>query len=230
MIALRQLSCVRGDFTLGPLDLELPSQAYLAIVGPSGHGKTTLLGCLAGILPASGSIDLDGLALHELPAHRRQVGLVPQGGLLFPHLDVRQNIAYAGTASREEVEAIARTWECEALLDRHVGDLSGGERMRVALARAMACNPRLLLLDEPLASLDAASRSALRERLLAERGKRAIVHVTHDLDEASALSTHLAVLERGRCISVGATGEMLEPRPSAAVARLLGVESLLGGS
>ena len=227
MIALRGLGCRRGAFTLGPLDLELPSSAYLAIIGPSGHGKTTLLSCLAGFIPSTGAIEVDGVALHTLPSHQRHVGLVPQGGLLFPHLSVAENIAYASGAYREDLAVVARTWECAALLDRRVGALSGGERMRVALARAMARKPRLLLLDEPLASLDAASRAALREKLLAERGQRAVVHVTHDLDEAAALATHVGVLQEGRCIGFGPTSEMLDQRPSPAVARLFGIERLL---
>jgi molybdopterin-binding protein len=228
VIRARGLLARAGAFALGPLELEAPAGAYVAIVGPSGHGKSTLLWALSGSLPCEGELWLGERALHALPPERRGVALVPQGGLLFPHLDVGANIAF-GLRDHARVPALARAWGCEHLLGRSAVGLSGGEAMRVALARAMAREPELLLLDEPLSAIDESGRAPLLAALRELRGGRVVVHVTHELDEAVALSTHLGVLREGKLAAFGPTAEVLQRPPSPEVAAFLGVENVLAG-
>ena len=219
-----------GAFTLGPIDLQLPAGAHLCIVGPSGQGKSALLWALAGVGKVEGEVSLGGVRWTGLSPEARSVGLAPQDALLFPHLDVAGNIGYALRGEgKAQVLALARTFGAEALLGRRPAQLSGGEAMRVCLARALARDPALLLLDEPLAAIDEAGRPVLQAALRALRGTRTIVHVTHDLDEAASLATHLGVLLHGRLAALGTVDEILLRPPTPEVAAFLGVENLLAG-
>ncbi len=193
--------------------LELRDKAdvqVLGLIGPSGAGKTTLLEALAGLRPARGFIRvgtrtlLDSAAGIDLPPRARRVGYVPQDALLFPHLTVRGNLQYgAGDPSR--VEQVAEMLEIAALLDRAASGLSGGERQRVALGRALAAAPDLLLLDEPLAALDPARRERILPYVLRARHALgvAMVWVTHDLDELTHAADRALVVDRGRAVYVG---------------------------
>jgi ABC-type Fe3+/spermidine/putrescine transport system ATPase subunit len=192
---------------LEDLALTVDSGGVTAVLGPSGSGKSTLLRLIAGLEPLdAGGVWVAGRDVSRLPAHRRGVGLVFQDHALFPHLDVRQNVAFglveAGWPPVRRVERVAallRDLGLEPLAARRIDALSGGERQRVALARALAPRPAVLLLDEPLASLD----RELRERLaddLADRLRRpdlASVLVTHDLDEAATVADRLLLLRHG---------------------------------
>ena len=193
--------------------LHLRDQAevqVLGLVGPSGAGKTTLLEALAGLRAATGVIRIGGRTLLDtaagidLPARRRRVGYVPQDALLFPHLSVRGNLAY-GAADASHVETVAEMLEVAALLDRAASGLSGGERQRVALGRALAAAPELLLLDEPLGALDPARRDRILPYVLRARQALgvAMVWVTHDLDELSHAADRALVIDRGAAIYAG---------------------------
>lgn len=197
----------RVRFSVGRLELEVDLRSdaeRIAIVGPSGAGKTTLLRILAGLVrPADGVIRfggrcwLDG-ATHR-PAWERGVGWVPQEGLLFPHRSVHANLRWAGRASDAEAKRVADWLEIGPLLDRRPRNLSGGERKRVALGRALLSKPRLLLLDEPFAALDLAMRdriaTALREHCAA--AGLPLVLVSHDSVDLHALDVERWHLERG---------------------------------
>jgi len=202
-----------GRRILGPVDLELPPGEYVALQGPSGSGKSTLLRAIAGLsVPSAGTLDLFGERASE-PGHlriapeRRGVGMMFQGGALWPHMSVRRTLAFALRSARTPRSAVdARiaelvAWaELEGLEDRMPGTLSGGEAQRLALARALAPKPRVLLFDEPLGKLDAELRSALLERLRSlhdELGFTAL-HVTHDPDEASRVAGRTLRMEGGR--------------------------------
>lgn len=229
-LTVKSLRARLGSFELGPLDLEVPGGAYVAIVGPSGHGKSALLWALAGSGPVEGAVRLGDSDWSRLSPERRSVGLAPQDALLFPHLTVAQNIAYAIPAERRgRTLELARTFGVEGLLARRTLALSGGEAMRVALARALGRDPGLLLLDEPLGAIDEASRGALQATLRRLRGSRTILHVTHDLDEAAALATHLGVMRQGKLVAFGPAEEILLRPPSAEVASFLGIENVLAG-
>ena len=190
-----------------------------ALFGPSGAGKTSIANMIAGLLkPGRGRIELDGEVLFDsaaginVPAHRRGAGYVFQDGRLFPHFSVRRNLDYGRWMRRLPRDAAAFGHICElldigALLDRRPGALSGGERQRVALGRALLMKPRLLLLDEPLASLDRARKREILpyfERLRDE-AKVPMIYVSHDPDEVRRIASRVVLLEDGRVKATGGT-------------------------
>ncbi len=209
----------------------------LAVLGPSGCGKSTLLRAVAGLEPPSaGAVRYDGQDLAHVPAHRRGFGLMFQDGQLFPHLDVTGNVAYPLRIRRRPGEERRR--RVGELLDlvgltgyerRSPAELSGGERQRVALARALAVRPRLLLLDEPLASLD----RDLRERLAGDVGRilraegTSAVLVTHDAEEAFTVADRMAVMRAGRLVQQGTLEEVWRRPADAETARFLGYAAVL---
>lgn len=202
------------------IDLELPARGVTAIFGPSGSGKTTLLRCVAGLerapggwLSVAGEVWQDG---HRwVPTHRRSLGFVFQEPSLFPHLSVAGNLRYGqlrGTGERRLcLDGAVELLGLGALLDRRPDQLSGGERQRVAIARALATAPRLLLMDEPLASLDMQRKLEILpylERLHAEL-EIPVLYVSHAADEVERLADHLLVLEAGRALASGPLAETL---------------------
>ncbi len=221
MLAIR-CSARHGEFVL-EVDAELPTPGVSALFGVSGAGKSTLIAALAGLLrPARGRIVVDGDVLFDadrgidVPTEHRAVGCVFQDARLFPHLDVRRNLEYGLKRARKRVQASTFAFDrivallgLEALLARRVHQLSGGERQRVALGRALLAQPRLLLLDEPLASLDTARREDLLPYFERLRDQLAmpIVYVTHSFEEVIRLAQQVVVLDRGRvalCASLAA--------------------------
>ncbi|MDA2988202.1 MAG: ABC transporter ATP-binding protein [Actinomycetota bacterium] len=181
-----------------PFTFSVAPGDVLAVVGPSGCGKSTLLGTIAGLTPAlGGSIEIGGRDITALPINERRVAMVFQEALLFPHLNVRDNVAYGprrAGVSREEARAEADrllTWvDLEGYGDRSIEQLSGGQAQRVSLARALAAKPDALCLDEPFSALDAPLRSRLAQDVLAIVARAGIpaIHVTHDPDEAAAMA------------------------------------------
>ncbi len=197
----------------------------VAIAGPSGAGKSTLLRAIAGLVPARGTIEVDGRSWAGLRAEQRPVGFVFQDYALFPHLTVRANVAFGG-----EPGDLLERLGIAALADAKPGTLSGGERQRVAIARALARRPGLLLLDEPLSALDAHTRDTVRAELrstLREAGLPALV-VTHDFVDAAALADRVGVLVDGRLVQVGSAAELIAAPASPFVARFAGGNVLHG--
>jgi len=187
-----------------------------ALFGPSGAGKTSLINMIAGLLrPDRGVIALDGETLDDtskgihVPPHRRRIGYVFQDARLFPHLDVRQNLDYGRRMNRLAVDPaqharITDLLEIGPLLDRRPGKLSGGERQRVALGRALLSKPRLLLLDEPLGSLDEGRKEEILPYLIRLRDEGIpMVYVSHDAAELRQLATQIVMLKRGRVTALG---------------------------
>ena len=229
----------RGQFTVD-IELSVPDGEVLGMLGPNGAGKTTALRALAGLEPLTGGhITLDGVDVTAAPPEDRDVGVVFQDYLLFPHLTALDNVAY-GLRTRGVHKARARAdaadWLDQVGLTDHAGhrprQLSGGQAQRVALARALAPRPRLLLLDEPLAALDAGTRLVLRtdlRRHLVSYGGPAVV-VTHDAVEAMVLTDSLVVLEGGRVAQSGTPAEIARYPRTDYVARLLGLNFYRGAA
>jgi molybdopterin-binding protein len=242
MIRLRGLGVRRGGFHLEPLDLEIAAGGYAMVIGPPGAGKTTLLETVAGhFAPTEGRIELGGVDVTALPPERRGVGVVYQHRHLFPHLDVRGNIAYGlararrgsdGSGWEARVQELAVTFGLEPLLDRAVDALSGGERQRVALARALAPRPRVLLLDEPLAALDPSTRRTFREELrrVHREFDTTVLHVTHDFEDALRLGDLVVVLGGGRIAQRGAPADVFRAPATPFVAQFIGSGTVLAGS
>ena len=200
-LVLRDVVLPLHDFTL-EVSLVLSARTT-ALYGPSGAGKTTLLELIAGLRrPASGTIELQERVVCSdrafVPPRHRRVGYVPQDDALFPHLSVRQNVFYGAREnhSRDVIDVL----ELGPVLDRGVKRLSGGERKRVALARALVSNPEVLLLDEPLAGVDIALRDRVLDYLRRVRDEFPIptIYVTHQMEEVEALCEEIVMLERGR--------------------------------
>ena len=218
MLEVKALKKSFGDFFVS-LDLSVGAGETLSLVGPSGCGKTTALNLIAGLIePESGSVIIDGEDITRLPAWKRNISVVFQDLALFPHLDVGGNIAYGlfirGVHKKERRLIVEQTLEIVRLQGyaaRRIDTLSGGERQRVAIGRALASNPRLLLLDEPFSSLDAPLRKDLRRDFLDIRShsKAPCVFITHDREEALMLGDKVALMTNGRIIETAAGKELL---------------------
>lgn len=219
------------------IELEAAAGERLAIVGPSGSGKTTLLKAIAGLVrPAAGRVEIAGRAVTALPPERREAVYLHQEPVLFPHLSVAGNVGFplrVRRVPRREIDLrVAGALEAvrlAPLAGRSPAALSGGERHRVALARAVVARPALLLLDEPLTGLDPALRAEVREALGAvhRSSRAALLLVTHDLDDAGLLADRIGVLLDGRLAQVAPPEELFARPASLAVARLLGIPNEL---
>jgi molybdate transport system ATP-binding protein len=224
-LLLRGLRLPLAHFTL-EIE-ETLSGRVTALFGPSGSGKTSLLEIIAGLRrPAAGIVSLDGSVLTDIAAriHRRPqqraIGYVPQEGALFPHLSVRENLLY-GCAQPDAANSVmsfrhvVEVLEIEPLIDRRVLSLSGGEKQRVALGRALLSSPKMLLLDEPLSGLDTALKERLLTYLQRVRDEFGVpmVYVTHSAEEVMALSDDVVVIERGRVKSHGRPEQLFLPTP-----------------
>lgn len=222
------------------VDLAVAAGGVSAVLGPSGSGKSTLLRLIAGLEPHDGGrVTIAGRDVTTLAAHRRGVGLVFQDHALFPHLDVRANVGFglveAGWEPSRRQARVAELLDdlgLSGLGGRRVDALSGGERQRVALARALAPRPRVLLLDEPLASLDRSLRERLADDLAARlrQADLASVLVTHDLDEAATVADELVLLDAGQVVQRGPVAEVVDAPADAWVARFLGHPNVFEGA
>jgi molybdate/tungstate transport system ATP-binding protein len=205
MIRVADLTVRVPGFVLDRVSFTVPTGHVAVLTGPTGAGKTTLLETIAGVRDsASGSVTLGATDVTQLPPERRAIGLVYQQAWLFPHLSVRGNVAY-GARDGRSVEPLVDLLQLQSLMDKPVSTLSGGERQLVALARALACQPKILLLDEPFAAMDSALRASVRAAVLgwvADRGLTTLL-VTHDANEAALPGSVQLRIEKGALLSVG---------------------------
>jgi thiamine transport system ATP-binding protein len=231
MLEIEGLRVAFDHPVLEGIDLTVPTGRIVCILGPSGGGKSTLLRSVAGLIAYRGAIRVDGRDLAGVPAHRRDVGLMFQKDLLFPHLDVAGNVGYG--MRRPDPGRVAGLLELVGLPGygpRPVDTLSGGQAQRVALARALARTPRVLLLDEPFGALDVVLKAELVldvQRLLREQGTT-VLAVSHDRQEAFTLADEVAVLREGCIVQQGAPDDLWRTPLDGYVARLVG-QSVLGG-
>ena len=211
----------------------------VCLLGPSGCGKTTMLRLIAGLeSPDEGEITFDGRVLDRVPPRDRGFGLMFQDLALFPHMDVAGNVSFGLRMQRRDaaavsarVNALLRLVGLEDFQKRKVHELSGGERQRVALARSLAAEPQLLMLDEPLGALDRALREALQTQvrgILKALGQTAI-YVTHDRDEAYAMADSMVIMEQGEVVQAGTPEELYTAPRSELVARSMGIRNVLRG-
>ena len=238
-----QLSHVTKRFgsqiVLDEIDLRVQPGEFVAIMGPSGCGKTSLLRTIAGLEAMSaGEIHLQGQDISTLPVHQRHTPMVWQNFALFPHLNVRQNIAFGltlkshqKTAVKRQVEKVAAMVHLGELLDRRIAQLSGGQKQRVAIARALVTEPKILLLDEPMSALDA----HLRIRMQAELKKLqkslglSFIYVTHNQNEAFAMADRVVVMNQGKIEQIGAPAEIYTRPQTHFVAKFVGNNNLFDG-
>jgi putative spermidine/putrescine transport system ATP-binding protein len=238
-ISIRRVRKTYGEIiALDDLSLDIASGEFMTLLGPSGSGKTTLLMVLAGFIrPDAGDTRFGERDVSLVPPHKRDVGMVFQNYALFPHMTVAGNVAYplklrglSRSAIAERVARVLALVQLQGLEDRYADQLSGGQRQRVALARAIVFEPRILLMDEPLAALD----KKLREQMQIEvrRLHRAlgmtILYVTHDQREALSMSDRVAVIDRGRLQQVGRPRDIYEQPSSRFIAQFIGDSHFIG--
>ncbi len=241
MIRISNLYKDWKEFSLKGINLEIMQGEYFVILGPTGAGKTLLLETIAGFhMPDRGDVWIEGQDVTNLAPERRRVGFIYQDYSLFPHFTVEENIEFglklkksaSPVANRERTEQIIDWLGISHLAHRYPSTLSGGEQQKVAIARAIAVEPSLLLLDEPLAALDRRTRDYLREELKRVKADLGItmVHVTHDQTEAMVLADRVAVMMKGRIMQVGTPFEIFNKPLDEAIADFVGVENILSGT
>jgi ABC-type Fe3+/spermidine/putrescine transport system ATPase subunit len=235
---VRELEVSYGDtLVLKRVSLAVAAGEFVALLGPSGCGKTTLLRAISGFVPvAAGSIAVGGREITREPPDKRGMAMVFQSYALWPHMTTAQNLGYGlklrGVAKPEiarRVAGILAMLKLEGFGERNVTQLSGGQRQRVALGRALAVNPELLLLDEPLSNLDARIREDVRHEIKALQAKLGIttIHVTHDREEAMVMADRIAILDAGRIAQLGSPEEVYNRPNSPFVASFMGAGNVL---
>jgi putative spermidine/putrescine transport system ATP-binding protein len=227
-----------GEFTaIDDISLDIPDGSFVCLLGPSGCGKTTLLRLMAGLEePSAGRIMVAGEDQTDVPPEKRNFGMVFQSLALFPHLSVAQNVAYPLTIrghskaqARVRAEQLLELVRLEGVADRRIHQLSGGQRQRVAIARGLAIDPKVFLLDEPLSALDANLREHMQVELrqLQQRLGVTTVVVTHDQKEALTMADLVIVMEQGRVQQIGAPMEVYRNPANAFVAGFIGTSALI---
>lgn len=240
-IVIDGVSKTYGGFTaVDNVNLQIYKGEMFALVGASGCGKTTLLRMLAGFASqSSGSISIDGVDMSDVPPHERPVNMMFQSYALFPHMTVERNVGYGikrlpldSATRRKRVQEALEMVQLGPLAQRKPHQLSGGQRQRVALARALIRRPKVLLLDEPLSALDKKLREKTQFELMDLQYQVGItfIVVTHDQDEAMALATRIAVMDRGKVVQVGTPAEIYEFPQNRFVADFVGTTNLFEGT
>lgn len=240
MIGLRGISKSFPEFSLQSINLSVKNKEYLVLLGPTGAGKTLVLETIAGIYrPDTGRICIDGSDITDTPPGQRQIGMVYQDYMLFPHLTLAQNIAFGLEARKkvssdviqQKVRDSAEMLAISHLLDRYPKTLSGGEQQRGAIARAIVTEPRVLLLDEPLSAVDefTTERLHLEFKRIHQLTGATTIHITHRFDEAYALADRIAIMNHGRIHQEGSPETLFRKPADRWVAQFVGCKNLFPG-
>ncbi len=232
MLEVKNLSVQLGDFALRDINIKINKGEYFVLAGPSGSGKSILLESITGIYRSqcNGTVQLDGTDISHKPLRQRRIGLVFQDNTLFPHHTVRRNIEFALRLNinnerqiKSKLSELSSRFLLDDLLHRSVTTLSGGETQRVLLARTLASDPKIILLDEPLTGIDSLQKDLLKRHLRAlHRSGLTIMHVTHDFEEAYSLADRMAVMHEGRLLHTATPEAMLSRPADKFIARFCG--------
>lgn len=239
MLRVDALEYRAGNFTLGPVSIELDGNEYFVLLGPTASGKSMLLELISGLRkPDMGKLFFDNHEITGVVPERRNFGFVTQQSLLFPHLNVFENIAFSMRMKKfgkllikKRVEEVTELTGIRHLLKRDVQNLSGGEAQRVAIARAIAIRPNILLFDEPMSALDRFTRKIMQGELkkLQRKLNIPVIHVTHDFEEAIYLAHTLGIIHSGQIVQVGVPEEIFRKPASRFIAEFIGIENIFKG-
>ncbi|WP_022670248.1 ATP-binding cassette domain-containing protein [Hippea alviniae] len=231
-LSVKDLSLKLGNFELKNISFEIDKGDFLAVLGRTGSGKTSLLECLTGFKKPKGSIYLEGEEITKKPIQKRKISIVYQDSMLFPNMSVEENILFSTRFFKRDanmIDELIEFFDLKPLLNRNVKTLSGGEKQKVAIARALISKPKLLLLDEPLSSIDFSFREAFLDFITSihRRYELTTIYVTHNIKEAYTLSNKTAILDKGELIRFGNTLKVINRPKTKREAEFLSFKNIL---
>jgi len=225
---------INGKTLLDSINLDVSKNEYFAVIGPNGAGKTILMESIAGFKKVKGNLLLEGKNIGNLPIEKRNIGIVYQNFALFPHLSVKENIAFSLKIKKskdieEKINWIGKQLDISHLLERNTKNLSGGEKQKIAIARALIAKPKVLILDEPFSAIDASFKRKMIDfiKTIHKKFDLTTIHITHNFEEAIKLADRLAIITKGKIVQIGKPTQIFKNPRSEFVASFVGLENLI---